>query len=84
MSKIISMKVHVLEARSKLCFVIPVSIICHHEAIQNRRKTKVVHLYLETKSVVATQRKFRRFFKTRKATSRSVILSLVETFLQGW
>ena len=44
-------------------------------------KTKVVHLYLETKSVVATQRKFRQFFKTRKAPSRSVSLSLVEKFL---
>ena len=44
-------------------------------------KTKVIHLYLETKSAVATQRKFRRYFKTRKAPSRSVILSLVEKFL---
>ena len=38
-------------------------------------------MYFETKSIVGTQRKYRRFFKTRKAPSRNVILSLVEKFL---
>ena len=41
-------------------------------------KTKIVKLYLETKSIVSTQRRFRRHFKTRKAPSRTVILSLSE------
>ena len=44
-------------------------------------KTKVIRLYIETKSIVGTQRKYRRFLKTRKAPSRNVILSLVEKFL---
>ena len=44
-------------------------------------KVKIVELYLETKSIVKTQRKFKRHFKTRKAPSRSVISNIVETFM---
>ena len=42
---------------------------------------KVMRLYFETKSKVGAIGKYRRFFKTRKAPSRNVILSLVEKFL---
>ena len=44
-------------------------------------KVKIVDLFLQTKSVVKTQRKFRRHFKSRKAPSRSVILSIVQKFM---
>ena len=44
-------------------------------------KTKIVQLYFETKSVVSTQRKFRKHFKVKKAPSRNVILHIVAKFL---
>lgn len=44
-------------------------------------KTKIVHFYFETKSIVATQRKLRRHLKRTQVPSRTVILSKVEKFL---
>ena len=44
-------------------------------------KAKLVKFYFETKSIVLTQRKWRKFFKARKAPSRSIILNTVERFL---
>ena len=44
-------------------------------------KAKLVKFYLETKSVVLTQRKWKTCFKARKAPSRKAILSLTEKFL---
>ena len=44
-------------------------------------KTKIVHFYFETKSIVATQRKLRRHLKRTQVPSRTVILSIVEKFL---
>ena len=44
-------------------------------------KAQLVKFYLETKSVVLTQRKWKKCFKARKAPSRKAILSLTEQFL---
>lgn len=45
------------------------------------KKAKLVQFYFDTKSVVLTQRKFRKHFKLHKAPSRSVILHIVNKFL---
>ena len=44
-------------------------------------KAKLVQFYFETKSIISTQRKFRKHFKARKAPSRSVVLNIVTKFL---
>ena len=44
-------------------------------------KTKMVCLYIEAKSIVATQQKFQRHFKTSKGSSRTIILSRMYKFL---
>ena len=43
--------------------------------------TKLVQYYFETKSIILTQRKFRKHFKVQKAPSRNVILNIVNKFL---
>ena len=85
MSNIMAMQVHVLKARSMIFYVIPASIgPCQLQSLVIMKpyradgKTKVIHLYLETKSAVAAQRRFQRFFKTPNAPSRSIILSSEE------
>ena len=45
------------------------------------QKAQLVKFYLETKSIVLTQRKWKKLFKARKAPSRKAILSLTEKFL---
>ena len=45
------------------------------------QRTQLVKFYLETKSVVLTQRKWKKCFQARKAPSRKAILSLTEKFL---
>ena len=44
-------------------------------------RTKVVPFYLETKSVVLTQRKFKRNFSARTAPTRKTILRITEKFI---
>ena len=44
-------------------------------------KAKLAKFYLETKSVVLTQRKWKKCLKARKAPSRKAILILTEKFL---
>lgn len=44
-------------------------------------KAKLVKWYLETKSVISTQRKWKKLFARRKAPSRKAILHTVEKFL---
>ena len=44
-------------------------------------KTKIVSFYLETKSIIKTQRQFKKTFNTRKAPGRHAILSVVHKFL---
>ena len=44
-------------------------------------KTKLVQFYFETKSIILTQRKFRKHFKVQKAPSRNVVLNIVNKFL---
>ena len=46
------------------------------------QKAKVLQFFFATKSVVSTQRKFKRFFKTRNAPSRNVILNIVHKGLE--
>ena len=45
------------------------------------QKAKLVKFYLETKSIILAQRKWKKFFKIRKAPSRKTILCLTEKFL---
>ena len=45
-------------------------------------KTKLVHFYFETKSIIVTQRKFKAHFKVKTAPRRSTILGVVHKFLR--
>lgn len=45
------------------------------------QRTKVVQFYLETKSIILTQRKFKRHFSTRGVPTRKTILRTTEKFI---
>ena len=49
---------------------------------REKEKAKVVQFYLESKSIILTQRRFKVHFKTKSAPSRNTILSLTEKFLR--
>ena len=50
-------------------------------ALSNDKRTKVVKFYLETKSVISAQRKFKRHFSVRTAPTRKTTLNLTEKCL---
>ena len=51
------------------------------DQLSTDQRTKVVQFYLETKSIILTQRKIKRHFLTRAVPTRKTILRITEKFI---
>ena len=79
---------HVFFARARELFAILVKAKLKHlpsisamDHLSTKQRTEVMQFYLETKSIILTQRKFKRHFSTRAVHTRKIILRIAEKFI---
>ena len=71
---------HVLQIALLFCLAQSTSF-CDMDRLSKDERIKVVRFYLETRSIILTQRKFKRHFSARTAPTRKTILRITEKFI---